>query len=203
MAADFESPWNDLLSDIRGHQVHFKQGTVACWDEAIADLESEWPGSNDQVEEISRAMDVRKYLLLDSAEDIYDYFNDCLSDLRIDTLTWLSGSMITRIMSRVCREALEHHGPGSNKRQQGVVKGTFANEATFESMTRHLRRCFKDLAEGLQQELGDLVSTHLGAMRATLDIVREVNAAEESGRDPEFLQRVAGEVASIRSLMGI
>lgn len=41
--------------------------------------ESEWPDSNDQVDEIARAMDVRKHLLLDRAEDIFDRFTDRLS----------------------------------------------------------------------------------------------------------------------------
>lgn len=67
---------------------------------------------------------------------------------------------------------------------------------------RELRDCFKDHAKGLQQELGELVSTNLDAIRDTLDIVRKENAAEESERDPEFRQRVAHEVAKARSLMG-
>lgn len=101
MATDAESPWDDLLSDIRVHQVHFKQGIVACWEGAMADLglslskppphhlfgllttvartESEWPDSNDQIDEICQAMDVRTYLLLDEAEDCFDRFKDCLS----------------------------------------------------------------------------------------------------------------------------
>lgn len=100
MATDVESPWDDLLSDIRVHQVHLKQGIAACWEKAIADLglssstslfqflsflttfartESEWPDSNDQIDEIGRAMDVRKHLLLDGAEDRFDRFKDCLS----------------------------------------------------------------------------------------------------------------------------
>lgn len=132
--------------------------------------------------------------------------------------------MITRIMSRVCRQALEHRGeptcpggmsllvhsliriitgPGCTELRQGVVKRTFANQSTFESMTKELRRSFKDHAEGLQQELGELVSTQFGAIRATFDIVREGNAAEESERHPEFRQRVAGEVEKARNLMGI
>lgn len=143
---------------------------------------------------------------------------------RIDTLTWLSGSMIRRIMSSVCRQALEHGGEltcsggisllvhlliktitgsGCTKLWRGIVKRTFADQSTFESMTRELRRSFKGHAEALQQELGDLVSTQLGAIRATLDIVREGNAAEESERHPELRQRVAGEVERARNLMGI
>lgn len=38
MATDVESPWDDLLSDIRVHQMHLKQDIVACWEGAIADL---------------------------------------------------------------------------------------------------------------------------------------------------------------------
>lgn len=38
MAADIETPWDDLLSDIRAHQVHLKHGIFTCWEEAIADL---------------------------------------------------------------------------------------------------------------------------------------------------------------------
>ncbi|KAK7738965.1 hypothetical protein SLS63_002302 [Diaporthe eres] len=85
----------------------------------------------------------------------------------------------------------------------GVVKETFANGSTFEWMMRELRKGFKDHSEGLRQELGDVVSKELDAIRDTLDIVREANVAEESERDPEFRQRVAGELARARSLMGI
>ncbi|KAL2286393.1 hypothetical protein FJTKL_07151 [Diaporthe vaccinii] len=38
MITDIESPWDDLLSDIRVHQVHLKQDIVACFEKAIADL---------------------------------------------------------------------------------------------------------------------------------------------------------------------
>lgn len=38
MATDVESPWDDLLSDIRIHQLNLKQGIGACWEEAIAVL---------------------------------------------------------------------------------------------------------------------------------------------------------------------
>lgn len=68
---------------------------------------------------------------------------------------------------------------------------------------RELRQGFKDHSEGLKQNLGDLVLKHLGAIRATLDIVREANVADESERDPEFRERVAGEVARAKSLMGM
>lgn len=126
-------------------------------------------------------------------------------------------------MSSVCQEALEHAGEllrsseklllghsliktiigrGCTVLRQRHVRRTFANEATFESIMRELRDCFKDHAKGLQQELGELVSTNLDAIRDTLDIVRKENAAEESERDPEFRQRVADEVAKARSLMG-
>lgn len=125
-------------------------------------------------------------------------------------------------MSEVCREALRYDGiflsdarypvdlliqlvsgRGCTKLRQAVVKRKFADEATFESMMRELRRCFKNHAEDLRQKLEELASTHLGAMRATLDLVREENAAEESERDPEFRQRLAEEVARARCLMGI
>lgn len=140
----------------------------------------------------------------------------------MDTLTWLSGSMIRRIMSTVCRQALQHRGrltgpggililvhlltetitgPGCTELWRGVVKRTFANQSTFESIMKELQRSFKGHAEGLQQELGGLVSTQLGAVRATLDIVRECNAAEESERHPELRQRVAGEVERAKNLM--
>lgn len=132
--------------------------------------------------------------------------------------------MITRIMSSVCQEAMEHKGEptsssgtpllghwliksikgrGCTELRQKRVRRTFANEDTFESIMRELRDRFKDHANGLQQELSDLVSVNLDAIRDTLDIVREENAAEESERDPEFRQRVANEVAKARSLMGI
>lgn len=125
-------------------------------------------------------------------------------------------------MSKVCRDALQHNGiflsdasyrgdlliplklgTGCTKLRQEVVERKFADEATFESMMRELRRRFKNHAEGLRQKLEELASTHLGAMRATLDLVREENAAEESERDPEFRQRVAEEVARVRCVMGI
>lgn len=127
-------------------------------------------------------------------------------------------------MSSVCRQALEHRGEltcplgltllshllittitgaGCTELWRGVVKGALANQSTFESVMRELRRSFKGHAEGLQQELSDLVSTQLGAVRATLDIVREENAAEESERHPELRQRVADEVEKARNLMGI
>lgn len=38
MAADVESPWDDLLSDIRTEQLNLKQCLGACWDEAIVFL---------------------------------------------------------------------------------------------------------------------------------------------------------------------
>lgn len=84
-------------------------------------------------------------------------------------------------MSSVCREALKIDGEptwagdisllahslikittgrGCTKLWQGLVKGTFANEATFEWMMRELRQGFKDHSEGLKQKLGDLLHTH-------------------------------------------
>ena len=127
-------------------------------------------------------------------------------------------------MDRVCREALQYSGEltdpyvisglgkplinavtgrGCTKLQRAVVNRTFANEDVFHSITGELRRCFQDHAEGIQQELAELISMHLDAVRATLDIVREENAAEENERDPEFRQRVADEVSRARSLMEI
>lgn len=142
--------------------------------------------------------------------------------LRINALTWLSGSMITRIMSSVCQE--EHNGeltcPSGKlllghsliknitghvctELQQGHVRRTFSNEDTFEGIMRDLRYCFKDHAKGLQQELGNLVSTDFDAIRDTLDIVRKENVAEEREMDPEFRQLVADEIAKACSLMGM
>lgn len=127
-------------------------------------------------------------------------------------------------MFNVCRDAMKHRGEltwsgdisrlarllikiitgdGCTILRQEVVKRKFASEATFEWMMRELRKGFKDHSEGLRQELGDVVSKELDAVRDTLDIVREANVAEESERDPEFRQHVAGEVARARSLMGI
>lgn len=45
----------------------------------VARAESEWPDFNDQVDEIGRAMDARKHLLIDGVEDIFDRFTDRLS----------------------------------------------------------------------------------------------------------------------------
>jgi hypothetical protein len=41
--------------------------------------ESEWPDSNDQVDDIGQALDVRKDLLIDTVEDKFDRFNDLVS----------------------------------------------------------------------------------------------------------------------------
>lgn len=41
--------------------------------------ESEWPDSNDLGDEIGQALDVRKDMLLDTVEDIFDRFNDVVS----------------------------------------------------------------------------------------------------------------------------
>lgn len=129
-------------------------------------------------------------------------------------------------MSRVCREAMEHSGEltwpsgvvifsldhllikfmtgsGCTRLRQSVVRKTFTDEATLEHMMRELRRGFEEYIEWLGLELDELVSTHLGAVKATLDLVREENTAEESERDPEFRQRVADEVAKARCLMEI
>lgn len=38
MAADIESPWSNLLSDIRAHQLQLRHDIFACWEEAVADL---------------------------------------------------------------------------------------------------------------------------------------------------------------------
>lgn len=43
MAADNETPWGDLLSDIRAYKVNLKQGIVVCWEEALAVLGSPSP----------------------------------------------------------------------------------------------------------------------------------------------------------------
>lgn len=161
-------------------------------------------------------------LCIHKANNSFDMLRNCRL-LRIDALTWLNGSMIRRIMSSVCREAYEHRGEltlsgkllighsliknitgrGCTALWQRRVRRTFTNEDTFEGIMRELRDCFKDHAQGIQQELGGLVSTNLDSIRVTLDIVKEENAAEESERDPEFRQRVADEVAKARSLMGI
>lgn len=38
LAADVQSPWDDLLSDVRAHKVHLRQAIFACWEEAIVYL---------------------------------------------------------------------------------------------------------------------------------------------------------------------
>lgn len=203
MVTDTSPTWEVLLSDVRLLKATLKQSIAACWEEAGALLESEWPDSNDLGDEIGQALDVRKDMLLDTVEDIFDRFNDVVSELRVDTLTWLSGSMIRRIMFRVCREAMQYSGNGCTKLRKAVVNRTFANEGVFHDITRELRQGFKGHAENLQQALDELVSTQLDATRATFDIAREENAVEENERDPEFRQRVADEVERARGLMGM
>ena len=43
MAADNETPWGHLLSDVRAYRVNLKQGILACWEEALAVLGSPSP----------------------------------------------------------------------------------------------------------------------------------------------------------------
>lgn len=127
-------------------------------------------------------------------------------------------------MSRVCREAMGHRGEltwpggllsldhlliksmtgsGCTTLRQSVVRRTFTDEATLKLMIEELRRGFEEYIEWLCMRLDELVLTNLGAMKATLDLVREDNTAEESESDPEFRQRVADELAKARCLMEI
>lgn len=36
--ADVEPSWDDLMSDIRAHEMEFKQCILTCWEDAIATL---------------------------------------------------------------------------------------------------------------------------------------------------------------------
>ncbi|POS74185.1 hypothetical protein DHEL01_v207425 [Diaporthe helianthi] len=165
--------------------------------------ESEWPESDELGDVIGQALDYRKDLLLDRMEDIFDRFGDVVSLVRIDTLTWLNGSMIRRIMSRVCQEAMQHRGKGCTRLRQAVVNRNFTNEGVFHDITKELRQGFKGHVEHTQQELDELVSTQLDATRATFDIAREENSVQENEREPDFRQRVADEVIRARSLIGM
>lgn len=66
---------------------------------------------------------------------------------------------------------------------------------------REFKDRFNLRADNLQQVLAETVSMHLDGVRATLDLVRQENVAEESERDPEFRSRVAVEVARVRGMM--
>lgn len=122
-------------------------------------------------------------------------------------------------MSKVYRQALKHDGQsavscrlilstdirstgsGSDRRRKAVVSSALSNETIFKDLMREFKQRFELHANGLQQEIGEVVSAHLDSVKGTLDLIREENVAEESERDPDFRRRVAEELVRVRMLM--
>jgi hypothetical protein len=62
---------------------------------------------------------------------------------------------------------------------------------------KEFKKTFANLADEFQSAIQDIVKTHLGSIRVTLDMIRSDNIALESEKDPEFRARLeAGIIAA-------
>lgn len=66
---------------------------------------------------------------------------------------------------------------------------------------RTLKRRFWAHSAALQNDINEVVSTHVEVIRDTLDLIRNENVAEESERDPAFRAHVVEEIAIIQREM--
>ena len=72
------------------------------------------------------------------------------------------------------------------------------DERIFNELMSSFRNRFKDLANGLQNDIDAALETHLDVIRGTLDIIRTENAGTESEQDPEFRGRVEAETRTAK-----
>ena len=85
-------------------------------------------------------------------------------------------------------------GRGSDRRRKQIIGDKLSDEIVFVSLHRSFKNQFSVLAENLQSDIQEALTTHISVITNTLDMVRNENVARESERDPEFRSRVETKV---------
>ncbi|EFX05163.1 hypothetical protein CMQ_1799 [Grosmannia clavigera kw1407] len=113
-------------------------------------------------------------------------FEDDLSSLETDALTGIRSSLIGKAMEEVYRASANTSGRGSHRVRVDIINGTITQQSTFDKLLRDFKKCFNDLADGLQRDASEMAMAHLGSITETLNIVRSENIITESEQNPEF-----------------
>ncbi|KAK5663817.1 hypothetical protein OQA88_20 [Cercophora sp. LCS_1] len=149
--------------------------------------------------------------LCDAFEDRAEYVNSFTadwpmvnnpSDLRTNALSGLRTAFFAQGMEETYADANRMSGTGSDARRKRIINGRLAEQEQFRTLMRRFKTEFGDLATQLQTEIQGKLKERLDVIAGILDIIRSDNVAEESERDPEFRERVNGEIQRVKEAMG-
>ncbi|KAK2054164.1 hypothetical protein LY76DRAFT_523077, partial [Colletotrichum caudatum] len=144
------------------------------------------------------ALRSRRKAIVSEAEALFEKFNEELGTLRIDALSGIRTSLIGQAMEASYRDCNMQYGTGSDQKRKSIIKGALGRSDLFPKYMRDFRDRLKTSADGLQEQLLEILQRHLDAFETTLNLIRDENVATESEENPELRRCLEVETATAR-----
>ncbi|KAK1566032.1 uncharacterized protein LY79DRAFT_529529, partial [Colletotrichum navitas] len=148
------------------------------------------------------ALECRRKAIVSEAEALFGKFNEELGTLRIDALSGIRTSLIGQALEKSYRDCNMQYGTGSDQKRKGIMNGALRHLDLFPKYMRDFRDRLKTSADGLQEQLLEILQRHLGAFETTLNLIRDENVATESEENPELRRCLEVETATAREELG-
>ncbi|WDK22112.1 hypothetical protein CGRA01v4_13402 [Colletotrichum graminicola] len=148
------------------------------------------------------ALECRRKAIVSEAEALFGKFNEELGTLRIDALSGIRTSFIGQALEKAYRDSNMQYGSGSDQRRKGIINDALGHSNLFPKYMRDFGNRLKTSADGLQEQLLEMLQRHLDAFETTLNLVRDENVATESEENPGLRRCLEVETATAREELG-
>ncbi|KAI0448932.1 hypothetical protein F5B21DRAFT_520908 [Xylaria acuta] len=188
MTKDMSTPWNEVQMslDKRGEDIIESIDDLFDWVDQF--LDTELVESPDTAFSLASTLLSQKCVIEVDIETILNDLQDDLRTLRTDALSSIRTSFIGKAMKNAYTNARRERG--SDARKKAIVNSAVTRNDLFADLLKSFKSGFNGHVDNAQERIREIVGSHFGAIKDTLQIVRSDNVALESEMDPEFRGRV-------------
>ncbi|KAK2045699.1 hypothetical protein LZ31DRAFT_540968 [Colletotrichum somersetense] len=202
LVKDLGPRWNELCSSIEDKLEENSKLINNVLAQALELILTELEGLPRTRMVLYVALRCRRQAIVSEAEALFVKFNEELGTLRIDALSGIRTSLIGQAMEASYRDCNMQHGEGSDQKRKSIINGALGHSDLFPKYMRDFRDRLKSSADGLQEQLLEILQRHLDAFETTLNLVRDENVATESEENPELRRCLEVEIATAREELG-
>ncbi|KAM0324397.1 hypothetical protein ACHAQA_008179 [Verticillium albo-atrum] len=202
MVQDLRVRWQTLYRDLRDRQQRLVDLVEDMGDNAVKQIGDHLPDDSEAITiVIGEAISSGQDLLRDDLEQCFEILRSGLTILETDALTGIRTSIFGNAMKSSYDRANCDSGSGSDQRRKAAIGGNLGREALFENHMSQFQATFRELTAEWHTNMTEALELRLGELASTFDMVREDNAAQEGDQDPQFRERLAERIRTVKAEM--
>ncbi|KAK6073656.1 Nuclear GTPase SLIP-GC 3 [Seiridium cupressi] len=202
MERELSGPWRTVRLRVQGKQRSQERTIEQIMDWAIQHLETGVQGAPELAETLVHAIMSRHSLISDELEVIADALDKNIHILETDLFSGIRTSLMGQAMEPAYNASNMEHGTDSDLRKKNIINRHVSQEELFKGILKITAKRFKTLVKECQRDIRRVLQEQFEELKATLDIVRNENAATEGEQDLEFCDRVQEAIARSKQRMG-